>query len=317
MRPPELICPSCSSHFKQPASLCDGQRFQCPKCGVKFRIVAASRKSGVQKPALPEAEGVEEVEEVVEEVLDDLEIVDASESQPGKKKMKESQRMKLAYWGLGLYYAKFICVLVNLLLVGLFMIARLIASDFLNATLNTLHVPLSAGMSLLGLTGALLCFWVPKRSKARVLIQVSFGLDVGAILAQSLGTILLLMGSWSAIAGGLISAMGSFATLGACVLFILFLRAFASYLHDRGTESEAIEVMVRWLVMTVLAPLAFVPFGALAAVSGKSVAASIFSLILVGGLYSTYLVFYFRTLIRLLNLISALREKIVSRYDFD
>lgn len=314
MSAPKLICPSCSSRLERPASLRDGDQFDCPKCAATFRAGGAGQITA-RKPERPE---VEEVEVIDEEVIDEVEVLEVDEAWPRKRRMKESQRMKLAYWGLGLQYAKFLGVLASMLIAGLYAITRAFGwGDFLNVFVGSLSTLLSAGTSLVGLTGALLCFWVPKRSQARLLIQIAFGLDVGAILAHGLGTILLLMGGRMALAGLSLSGMGTFASLGACVLFLLFLRAFAFYLRDRGTESEAMEIMVRWIVMTVLAPLAVSPLGALVAVSGKSILGAICALIAFGALALTFLIYYFKVLMRLLNLIAALRQRIVSRYDFD
>jgi hypothetical protein len=311
----ELVCPACSTRLKQPAALRDGARFQCPKCAAKFRIRAAESRITVQKPPLPEAELVEPSDEGS---LDDLEIIEEGEARPAKRKMKESQRMKLVYKGLGLHYVKFVCVIAAMLLAGLFSIGRSLGwGEALSTAVNFVSIPVSVSTPLIGLTGALLCFWVPKRSRARLLIQISFGLDVGALLAQGLGAILMFLGGTAALAAIGLTLMGSLATLGACILFMLFLRALASYLGDRGAESEATEVMVRWLVMTVVAPLVLTPLVALTALGGRSVFLGVFRLVFIGGIYLTYLVFYFKVLMRLLNLIAAIRERIASRYDLD
>jgi hypothetical protein len=312
MSTPQLTCPSCSSRFKGPDSLHDGDRFKCPKCGAKFRIVAAAGRPVAQRPARPKVEEVQEVEAIEEEAIDELEVLDEGEA--GPQRMKEKQRMKLAYRGLGLQYVKFLLVIVGLLFAGLFMIARSIMPDFL---ITVLSIPVSSATPLIGLTGSLLCCWVPKRSQARLLVQVSFGLDIGAIAASGLGNILSLAGGHLAIAGASLAAMGAFASLAACILFMLFLRALAAYLKDRGTEEEIMEIMVRWIVMTVGGPVLLFPLGALSAPIRRSVVGGVFSLVLLGGIYVTFLVFYFRTVLRLLNVISAIRQKIDSRYDLD
>lgn len=315
MPTPLLTCPSCSSRFKGPDSLHDGDRFKCPKCGTKFRIVAAPGRTAAPKPARPKLEEVPEVEAVEEEAIDELEVLDEGEARP--RRMKEKERMKLAYRGLGLQYAKFLLVIGGLLLVGLFTIARSIAPNFLNAALNAVSIPLSSVTPLIGLTGSLLCFWVPKKSQARHLIQISFGLDVAAILASGLGNILLLIGDRLGIVGSILSRMGSFASLAACILFLLFLRALAAYLKDRGSEEEIMEITVRWIVMTVVLPVVLFPLVALSGAGRTSVAGGIVSVVFAGGIYLALLIYYFRTLLRLLNVISALRQKIDSRYDLD
>lgn len=312
MPTPLLTCPSCSGRFKGPDALHDGDRFKCPKCGTRFRIVAAPGRTAAPKPARPKVEEVPEVEAIEEDPIDELEVLDDGEARP--RRMKEKQRMKLAYRGLGLQYVKFLLVIVGLLFGGLFMIARSIMPDFL---ISVLSIPVSSATPLIGLTGSLLCCWVPKRSQARLLIQISFGLDVGAILASGLGNILLLAGGHLAIVGSLLAAMGAFASLAACILFMLFLRALAAYLRDRGSEEEITEIMVRWIVMTVVGPVLLFPLGAMSAPIRRSVVGGITSTVFLGGIYLTFLVFYFRTVLRLLNVISAIRQKIDSRYYLD
>lgn len=315
MSPPEVLCPACSSRLNLPAALRGGDWFACPKCALRFCVGIAAGQIKDQQPALPVAEVMQAS---ADEIYVDLEVIAEGKARPRKRKMKESQRMKLAYWGLGLQYAKFLCVITNLVLSGLSaIIVRASAPDFHGAALFCLSVPLSICTPLIGLTGALLCFWVPKRSQARLLIQISFGLDAGAVLAQSLGAILILMGGRLAMASLSLTGMGTYAYLGACILFLLFLRALAFYLRDKGSESEVIDIMVRWIVMTVLAPLAFTPLGAMWVERGQSVFGMFWRLTLIGMLALAYLVFYFKVLIRLLNLIAAIRQKIASCYDFD
>ena len=312
MSTPLLTCPSCSRRFKGSDALHDGDRFKCPKCGTKFRIVAAPGRNAAPKPARPAVEEVQEVEAVEEEAIDELEVLDEGEARP--KRMKEKQRMKLAYRGLGLQYVKFLLVIVGLLFAGLFMIARSIMPDFL---ISILSIPVSSATPLIRLTGSLLCCWVPKRSQARLLIQVSFGLDVGALAVGGLGRVLSLAGGHMAIAGTSLSALGAFASLAACILFLLFLRALAAYLKDRGSEEEITEIMARWIVMTVGGPVLLFPFVAVSAPIRRSVVGGVISTVFLGGIYLTFLVFYFRTVLRLLNVISAIRQKIDSRYDLD
>lgn len=312
MPTPLLTCPSCSGRFKGPDALHDGDRFKCPKCGTRFRIVAAPGRTAAPKPARPKVEEVPEVEAIEEDPIDELEVLDEGEARP--RRMKEKERMKLAYRGLGLQYVKFLLVIVGLLFGGLFMIARSIMPDFL---ISVLSIPVSSATPLIGLTGSLLCCWVPKRSQARRLIQISFGLDVGAILASGLGNILLLAGGHLALVGSLLAAMGAFASLAACILFMLFLRTLAAYLRDRGSEEEMMEIMVRWIVMTVVGPVLLFPLGAMSAPIRRSVVGGMISTVFLGGIYLTFLVFYFRTVLRLLNVISAIRQKIDSRYELD
>jgi hypothetical protein len=258
------------------------------------------------------------LEEVPEEPAEDLEVAEA-EDRPLKPRMTSSDRMKWARLGLGLQYAKFLCNIGSLVLTGLTAIVGSIAPDgVLVLVLRGLNMPLSLGTTLLGLGGALLCFWVPKKSRARGLIVFSFALDAGAVVAVSVGLVLMLVGGMvGALAGGLLVGLGALATLGACLLFILFVRALAFYLGDKGSGNEGMEILVRWIIMMVLAPFVLSPVAGLAVVSGKSIAGAICALVFFAGFALTWLTFYIRTLLRLLDLIATVRQKIASRYDLD
>ncbi|HTU16951.1 MAG TPA: hypothetical protein VMG10_02715 [Gemmataceae bacterium] len=92
----ELICPACSSRFKRPASLRDGEMFECPMCAEEFRVGGGAGTVTAQKPARPR---VDELEEIDEEPGEELEVLD--EGRPGerkKRKRRKSGAVELGRW---------------------------------------------------------------------------------------------------------------------------------------------------------------------------------------------------------------------------
>jgi hypothetical protein len=92
----ELICPACSSHLKRPASLRDGDRFECPMCATEFRV--GGNEGRITTRRRPPQQ-VDELEELDEEPLDDLEVLD--EGRPGgrkKSKRRKSGAVELGRW---------------------------------------------------------------------------------------------------------------------------------------------------------------------------------------------------------------------------
>jgi hypothetical protein len=92
----ELICPACSSHVQRPASLRDGELFECPMCGTDFRVGGGAGKITAQKPARPR---VDELEEIDEEPGEELVVIE--DVRPGrrkKRKRRKSGAVELGRW---------------------------------------------------------------------------------------------------------------------------------------------------------------------------------------------------------------------------
>ncbi len=266
------------------------------------------------------------MEEGHAEAVEELEVLDEGAARRPKGKMKERQRMTLTNMGLGFLYAKLVCLIASYALVGVFMIVGAFAQgSLMGSVVVHLSTAMKAITTLLGLTGALFCFWVPKRARARLLIQISFGLDAAAILLFTLSTLLILIGSpLIVIAASSLSLLATFASLGASILFLLFFRALAAYLNDRGSESEVMEIMVRWIVATlalpIIAGLVLGLTGLFPSPAGRGngkIFGMVFRALLGASLLLSYLVFYFKIQFRLLNLIAVIRQKIASRYELD
>jgi hypothetical protein len=92
----ELICPACSSHLKRPASLRQGELFECPMCATEFRVGGEGRITSRR----PMRSRVDEVEEIDEGPVEELEVLDDG-VRPGrrkKRKHRKSGAVELGNW---------------------------------------------------------------------------------------------------------------------------------------------------------------------------------------------------------------------------
>jgi hypothetical protein len=192
------------------------------------------------------------------------------DDRPRKKGMKNRQRMRLANIGLAFHYAKILCIIVALLLY-LFMLVILPVIGVAGAAGSVEAVGAGIGIlqvvgclaylailatPILGGTGSLLCFWVPDKARARILVIVSFGLEVGGTVLMLLGPVLALgsaaSGSLTAASSfGLMTLLGALVDLAGFILFLLFLRALALYLRDEACADEAMRQLVMFLAVGV------------------------------------------------------------------
>lgn len=86
-----LICPACASNLKRPASLRDGEMFECPMCAEEFRAGGAG-KATAQKPARPRKDELEEIDDEAEF------LEDRSAGRRKKRKRRKSQAVELGRW---------------------------------------------------------------------------------------------------------------------------------------------------------------------------------------------------------------------------
>jgi hypothetical protein len=253
------------------------------------------------------------------------------EERPRKKGMKNRQRMRLANIGLAFHYAKILCIIVALLLyllmIAVFPIigvagaagsAEGVGAGFgIVQVIGCLSGLLILATPILGGTGSLLCFWVPEKARARVLVIVSFGLEVGGAALVVLGYLLAIGSAVSgsaAAAGsfGLLSLLGLVvSTAGGLSLFLLFLRALAFYLRDDASADEALRQLILFLAtflggIVVVSVLVFVlVVRGMGGMGGGFVLLAVW----IGWIVALTTVFF-----AILNVIGTLRAKINSRW---
>jgi hypothetical protein len=78
-----------------------------------------------------------------------------------------------------------------------------------------------------------------------IVIALMFGNNIGAAILSPLALILSLL-AFLLFPGGF-------------VLFMLFLRALAAYLHEHSTGNEVVSILVAWIILFVVSfPLSFI-----------------------------------------------------------
>jgi hypothetical protein len=298
---------------------------------------------GVKPPeALRVVQGVvveqtEEPEEVVEEVAEgeeDLDYVDAPR-QPIRRRPhpRKSNRQRVApgsldkvNLGLGCHYARLVVMVAGstLLLVG--MTAGSVVAGFGPLGLRAAQEAGSPSLfslrllillakvvgfllqivtPLLGYIGSSLCLWMPPQTGARGLILAAVILDG---LAGFLGLVLFVATFFSAVAGaGVLFALPAFGlSCGSWVMFMLTLGRLCTSLGEEKMAEEAIEVLIRGLVLLLLTPCVLILLTAMA-------------MSLLGALFSpplalTFLYHYFVFLRRQMDLIGSIRQVIAIRW---
>src|SRR5262249_3397327 len=177
------------------------------------QVTAAPPPPPRRRPAPPPPQ--EAFREAIQEGVDEEPLPDEEEPVRKKGGMKTRSRMRLANIGLGFHYAKILCGLVAIA-ISLFMYALLpiLASARSEGMLRVVQIlscislVLIAVTPLLGGTGSLLCFWVPSKSRSKVMVIVSFSLEV-AFIALVLISIITAMGAAAGgMRGGPEAAMG-------------------------------------------------------------------------------------------------------------
>jgi hypothetical protein len=154
----ELICPACSSRLKRPASLRDGDLFECPMCAEEFRV---GETRIAQRPARRAAP--------VEEVVDDLEVV-GEVRRAERRRPRQRREVELGRWirlgfmhwmpmlppSIGFAILYVICYLVVALVVGFLAGLAARAHPIIGMGIGvfcflSIMVPLSAGMTLVSI----------------------------------------------------------------------------------------------------------------------------------------------------------------------
>jgi hypothetical protein len=269
-----------------------GMKVQCPNCrGIV--LVPGSRRAPVAYPV-----ATQNLKPPDEEVDD----------YPPRRKGGVSKRegLRRARIGLTLHWGKALCFaiqassqLLMLLFILLLSIAALFSSDnprarapggatagavvlFTVGLMSCVGLLASLLMPILSCVGSLLCFWLPARSRARVLSMVAFGFDAGAISCWVLAVMLSLVSGMLNRAGpaGLGSALAQagLATLLFVLMLVLFLGGWITHMLmlnklalfvDDKTVAENVMFMLFMGLVTLLAPAFFI--GLLLAVGAPGV----------------------------------------------
>jgi hypothetical protein len=156
-----------------------------------------------------------------------------------------------------------------------------------------------------GGVGSLLCFWSPRKSRARVHIMISFVLEAGAILFSLIGGIIMVNKTQE---GTILNHIATFLSFVAWIFFMIFLRMIAEYMHDSGSAGEALRLLLFAIILAVAGPVCLV---ILALAFSKVPLMGLF-MVIGGAIF--WLAAYLKIMIGILNVIAILRQKIDSRW---
>ena len=335
MMPPlsyRLVCPNGHELVVEAALI--GSKVRCPACKLVMLVpnpnpAPAPTPAGpppipphlIQKMPLPSNLPVEELEELIEEPA-------YEDDRPRKSGMKTRKRMRLVNVGLAFHLAKLWCLIAVMLLYlfWILIVPLILGSGGLHAGIGLSQVILWLILLLfvarpfLGATGSLLCFWVPTKARARLLIIVSFSLEVASGLGDALMLVLGPLLALTAFASGSYQAVGALvlvmfivvwaAGTAGYILFMLFLRAVAYYLRENATAEEAMRLLILSLVTAFGGGL--VVFGAAYAVVKMEMGRPGF--VLLTGVWLAWAVAGILVLIGILKLLLTLRACIKSRW---
>jgi hypothetical protein len=209
------------------------------------------------------------------------------------------------------YLAAMIFGLISLPLV---LFLAIVAGGWVGRLLNIVTFNLSMTIApILGIIGSIMCAWVPPRSEARGTIIVSMIFD---LLAPVFGLFQLVMflayyGTGDVRIDRLVDYMfyaRLACTLVAWWLFQLYLRKVAFYINETLMASEALNVIVHFLIATIIGPtLVVVTFVVM--LFGPCIAVIVFFVTL------GYFIYFLVTFpIRQFRLLFQLRKKIYDKF---
>src|SRR5262245_41273629 len=228
--PIQVQCPNGHVLVAEEAHI--GRKVRCPACRVVMIVpdpnpqVSArppAPRAPVPQPPAPRAQRRRPDPEPVYEEPPAEEVYDEpppEEERRPRGGMKTRQRMRLANVGLAFHYAKILCALVAIV-IGLLMIVLtplLLASGSMGVVrllqvMSCIAMILMGVTPLLGGTGSLLCFWVPAKSRSKVLVIVSFSLEAGFI-AMLIVSYLVALGGAATAGDDMMRGRGPSAGLG-------------------------------------------------------------------------------------------------------
>ncbi len=110
---------------------------------------------------------------------------------------------------------------------------------------------------IFGLIGSFFCFWTPPRSEAKTTAIVSFMFDALAIFLGGVQLIVFFVAHDERIVRmqNLLFLVRLICTLTAWWLFQLYLRKLAFYMHESLLASECLNVIVHFLMATLIGPI--------------------------------------------------------------
>ncbi len=193
------------------------------------------------------------------------------------KKQTLPQQLQTVRLGLAFHYARLVIFLATPVVLILALILGALASaagplaglgaGVIIGVVGILLILALLATPALGMVGSILCAWAPQK-KARTLILISFGLDLGSFGVSIVQLVLRFLGSLGAAPLALFFQflqMGL--ALAAWVLFMLFLRRLAYEFEEWGRADEAGYIVYTGAVLIIVPPLVLLALSLLAAAS--------------------------------------------------
>jgi cytochrome b subunit of formate dehydrogenase len=240
------------------------------------------------------------------EYADDVAAVDRS-VKPSRRKERRQQIRKVQL-GLGFHFWKYLTYVlgINLTISGVILATFLPLLGILVVAFGYVAMLVSP---VLGIVGSILCTAVPAKTEAKPLISVSLGLDASCLILGFLGGFIGLVTRTLPGAEGiafLVFLIFSIACgLGGFVMFMLFLRKFATFLDDHKTADEAMTQMINLLAVVV--------GGGAIIIITAAILFNIEAWLAALGLgleYLSFFILYLKVLFSILDVISTLRARI-------
>jgi hypothetical protein len=357
-----MLCPN--GHHLVTEDQYAGRTVRCSHCQAMIIVPAAPQTAVTTASAAPPRPERNESDVIGDEdILDGQDVIEDEPPRPRrrareyeyeeeddeerprrKKKLKRAltqQQMSMTSLGLAFYYADILTVLIGLVIVigGSFLVGVAAAGSTAGRTPGGAAGAVGAASvivllgdvamvfiaPLLGITGGILCCWVPSKTGAKPLIIASAALSGGALLCPLLAIIVGAGGALSGLGAGA-GAMGMvlilfspLLSLAGFILFMLFLRQLATYLSEHGAADEAMSIIIQSLLLLIGAPIGLFILAMIAAALSRDRASTtaigcIFGLFILAAAIA-WLVFAIKLLFAILNLIASLRQVLRSQYN--
>jgi hypothetical protein len=225
----------------------------------------------------------------------------------GKRKERRRQ-IRRVQLGLGFHFWKYLTYVlgINLIISGVILATFLSLLGILVVTVGYIAILISP---VLGIVGSILCTSVPAKTEAKPLITVSLGLDASCLalgfLGGFIGLVTRTLPGREGIAFLVFLISSAACGLAGFVMFMLFLRKFATFLDDHKSADEAMTQMINLLVVVLGG-------GAIMIIT----AAILFNIeawlatLALGVEYLAFFILYLKVLFSILDLISTIRARI-------
>ncbi len=268
--PIRVQCPLCKSRFEL-AEFAPHRKVRCPEClelvhagpvevseqaespADAYAVQETAVRREDDKPPRPSTRRRQDEEEERSRPRRRRSANEAEAGRSGKPSRRMPPQFAMVHLGLLFYSARVVSSLLGFLaeVMGPMLIPVLGLSEGLLLVSWTFDNIIGVVISLLGVTGAVLCCRVPSQSKARPLIFAALAGDALSVALRFLaGFVVMLValkvgGNATAAAFQLCTVLAWLCSVGALLMFLLFVRGLARYLGEIVPAKEAIAILMQ------------------------------------------------------------------------